>query len=226
MSGNFIIQLEYLLRLLIAGACGSAIGYERKNRMKEAGIRTHFIVAIGATLIMIVSKYGFQDQIGWQNISIDPSRIAAQVVTGVGFLGAGIIFMKKQSIRGLTTAAGIWATAGIGLAIGSGLYIVGLEATIIIILGQILLHGKIKCLASTITVMINLQILDEPGAVRNIKKIFENQKITVINFMTKNNKEDSRLLDLKIVIRENESFNNMELICVLQENPVVKSVEL
>ncbi|WP_026881362.1 MgtC/SapB family protein [Clostridium akagii] len=226
MSGNFIIQLEYLLRLLIAGACGSAIGYERKNRMKEAGIRTHFIVAIGATLIMIVSKYGFQDQIGWQNISIDPSRIAAQVVTGVGFLGAGIIFMKKQSIRGLTTAAGIWATAGIGLAIGSGLYIVGLEATIIIILGQILLHGKIKCLASTITVMINLQILDEPGAVRNIKKIFENEKITVINFMTKNNKEDSKLLDLKIVIRENESFNNMELICVLQENPVVKSVEL
>lgn len=225
MLGNFIIQLEYLLRLLLAAVCGSAIGYERKNRMKEAGIRTHLIVAVGATLIMIVSKYGFQDQIGWQNISLDPSRIAAQVVTGVGFLGAGIIFMKRQSIRGLTTAAGIWATAGIGLAIGAGLYVVGLEATIIIIVAQILLHGKIKCLASTITVVLTLQIVDEPGAVRNIKKIFEQEKITIINFMTKNSKDANGILDLKIVIRENESFNNMELLCILQENPIVKSVE-
>ncbi len=225
MSGNLLIQLEYLFRLLMAAACGSAIGYERKNRMKEAGIRTHFIVAIGATLIMIVSKYGFQDQVGWQNISLDPSRIAAQVVTGVGFLGAGIIFMKKQSIRGLTTAAGIWATAGIGLAIGAGLYIIGLEATVIIILGQILLHGKIKCLASTVTVMISLQIADEPGAMRSIKKIFEEKKITILNFMTKNSKETEGILDLKIVIRESESFNNMELLCILQENKAVKSVE-
>ncbi len=162
--------------------------------MKEAGIRTHLIVAIGATIIMIVSKYGFQYQIGRQNISLDPSRIAAQVVSGIGFLGAGIIFMKKQSIRGLTTASGI------GLAIGAGLYAVGLEAIIIIILAQILLHGKIKCLVSTITVILTLQIVDEPGADQNIKKIFEEQKITIISFMTKSSKDASALLDLKIVI--------------------------
>lgn len=225
MSANLIVQLEYLFRLLLAAACGSAIGYERKNRMKEAGIRTHFIVAVGATLIMIVSKYGFQDQVGWQNISLDPSRIAAQVVTGVGFLGAGIIFMKRQSIRGLTTAAGIWATAGIGLAIGAGLYIIGLDATVIIIVGQVLLHGKIKCLASTVTVVITLQIVDEPGVMRNVKKVFEEQKITILNFMSKRSKEVEGHLDLKIVIRENESFNNMNLLCILQENPMVKSVE-
>ncbi|KJZ82690.1 MgtC/SapB family protein, partial [Clostridium sp. IBUN13A] len=105
MKQLYLIQLDYLLRLFIAAVCGMAIGYERKNRMKEAGIRTHFIVAIGAALIMIISKYGFQDQIGWPNMSLDPSRIAAQVVTGVGFLGAGVIFMQKQTIVGLTTAA-------------------------------------------------------------------------------------------------------------------------
>ena len=159
MSGNNLMQLHYLLRILIASICGLAIGYERKNRMKEAGIRTHFIVAIASALIMVVSKYGFQDQIGWSNTTLDPSRMAAQVVTGVGFLGAGIIFTQRQTIIGLTTAAGIWATAGIAMAIGSGLYFVGLASTIILILGQLLLHGKIKWLSSTKTDQLMLEIL-------------------------------------------------------------------
>lgn len=225
MIGSYLMQLDYLLRLFIAAICGSAIGYERKNRMKEAGIRTHFIVAIGASLMMIISKYGFQDQIGWHNTTLDPSRIAAQVVTGVGFLGAGIIFMQKQTIKGLTTAAGIWATAGIGLAIGAGLYSVGLAATIIIILGQILLHGKIKWLPSQKTELLILQIVDKPGAVQNIQKIFEEQNVTILNFKTKSNKDPAEVIDLKIVIRVSESFNIINLLSILQDNPFVKSVE-
>ena len=225
MSGNNLMQLHYLLRILIASICGLAIGYERKNRMKEAGIRTHFIVAIASALIMVVSKYGFQDQIGWSNTTLDPSRMAAQVVTGVGFLGAGIIFTQRQTIIGLTTAAGIWATAGISMAIGSGLYFVGLVSTIILILGQILLHGKIKWLSSTKTDQFMLEILNEPGAVRTIQKIFEERNITILNFRTKSNKSSIEILDLKIVIRVCESFDNMELLCILQEKPFVKSVE-
>ena len=108
-------QAELLCRIIIAGICGGIIGYERKNRNKEAGIRTHMIVALGASLIMIVSKYGFADILGEQGIALDPSRIAAQIVTGVGFLGAGMIFMRKNTISGLTTAAGIWATSAIGM---------------------------------------------------------------------------------------------------------------
>jgi len=222
MSGNYIVQFHYLLRLFIAAACGLAIGFERENRMKEAGIRTHFMVALGAALIMIVSKYGFQDQIGWPNTTLDPSRIASQVVTGVGFLGAGMIFMKKQSIKGLTTAAGIWATSGIGLAIGAGLYPVGLESTFIIIIGQTLLHGKIKWLASPRTEQLILRIIDEPGAVGSIQKVFKDKNITIVNFMTKGNKEFPLLLEIRIVIRVYESFNNMELLCLLQDNPLVK----
>lgn len=86
---------DYLIRVMFAGLCGALIGYERKSRMKEAGIRTHFIVGIGASLMMVVSKYGFQDQTAWSNLSLDPSRIAAQVISGVGFIGAGMIFTQK-----------------------------------------------------------------------------------------------------------------------------------
>ncbi|ABR33852.1 MgtC/SapB family protein [Clostridium beijerinckii] len=224
MNELYLMQLDYLLRLFIAAICGMAIGYERKNRMKEAGIRTHFIVAIGAALIMIISKYGFQDQIGWLNMSLDPSRIAAQVVTGVGFLGAGIIFMQKQTIVGLTTAAGVWATAAIGLAIGSGLYFVGIAATAITILGQILLHGKIKFLSSPRTESLALQIVDEPDAIKFLQEIFEDNEITIINLKSKRD-EKSLLIDLKIVIRIYESFNIIKFLNILQSKDFVKSLE-
>ena len=226
MSGIYLIQLDYLLRLLIAALCGTAIGYERKNRMKEAGIRTHFIVALGSSLIMIISKYGFQDQIGWHNLALDPARVAAQVVTGVGFLGAGIIFMQRERIKGLTTAAGIWATAGIGLAIGSGLYFVGVIAAIIVIVGQILLHSKIKWLSSPKTELLNLQILNEPGTVQEVYKFFKEQNVTVLNIKTKVNKESAAVIDLRLVIRVSEWFDTLELVATLQDKPFVKSIEL
>ena len=114
--------LELMLRITIACVCGALIGMERTIRLKEAGIRTHTIVALGAALMMIVSKYGFLDAVRYQG-NFDASRIASCVVTGISFLGAGVIFVRGNSIKGLTTAAGIWATAGIGLALGAGLYI-------------------------------------------------------------------------------------------------------
>lgn len=93
------MEFELLGRVLLAGLCGIFIGFERKNRMKEAGVRTHFVVAVGAALMIIISKYGFQDQIGWENLSVDPSRIAAGIVSGVGFLGAGMIFMQNNTVK-------------------------------------------------------------------------------------------------------------------------------
>ncbi|HBE87024.1 MAG TPA: magnesium transporter MgtC, partial [Lachnoclostridium sp.] len=112
-----MIQLEYMLRIITAGLLGFLIGSERKNRNKSAGIRTHAIVAIGSALMMVVSKYGFPDI-----PTSDGARIAAQVVSGIGFLGAGVIFVRNNLVNGLTTAAGIWATAGVGLALGAGQY--------------------------------------------------------------------------------------------------------
>ena len=103
---------DYLVRIVVACLCGGLVGLERTKRLKEAGIRTHIIVALGATLIMVVSKYGFADVVG-----ADASRIASNVITGISFLGAGVIFVRGGSVKGLTTAAGIWATAAIGLAL-------------------------------------------------------------------------------------------------------------
>ena len=126
---------DYLIRIVVACLCGGLVGLERTKRLKEAGIRTHIIVALGATLIMVVSKYGFSDVVG-----ADASRIASNVITGVSFLGAGVIFVRGGSVKGLTTAAGIWATAAIGLALGAGMYTVGVLCTALMIVLQIALH--------------------------------------------------------------------------------------
>ena len=138
--------LDFALRIILAMGCGAAIGYERTRRFKGAGLRTHIIVCCAAALMMIVSKYAFADistaicGFSGGTRDADPARIAAQVVSGISFLGAGVIFKNNGSVSGLTTAAGLWATAGIGLAVGGGMYIMGVFTTVMIILFQYLLH--------------------------------------------------------------------------------------
>src|SRR3954471_4437210 len=123
---------ETLLRLLAAAALGSLIGFERERLLWTAGIRTHMLVCVGACLFMIVSAYGFSTSLG-ANVVLDPSRVAAQVVSGIGFLGAGAILARGEIVRGLTTAASIWTVAAIGLAVGGGLYFAaGLSTAIIL----------------------------------------------------------------------------------------------
>ena len=126
---------EHLLRLLVAGLLGGVIGWDREYRAKEAGLRTHFLVALGSALIMIVSQYGFADVLGNDGVGMDPGRVAAQVVSGIGFIGAGTILIQKQFVRGLATAAGLWATSGIGLAVGGGMYMVGVFAMLLTLVG-------------------------------------------------------------------------------------------
>src|SRR6185437_5706689 len=122
---------EIVFRLFLASVFGALIGLERERKDWTAGMRTHMMVSLGAALIMIVSTFGFSDVLGQKNIVLDPSRIAAQVVSGIGFIGAGtILFMNKGRIRGLTTAAGLWTVAAIGLATGSGMYLAAGTATV------------------------------------------------------------------------------------------------
>jgi putative Mg2+ transporter-C (MgtC) family protein len=137
MPQDSIFQLRTLIDILLAVVLGFMIGFERKSRSKEAGIRTHAIVSLGSCLIMIISKYAFEG-------AADSARVAAQIVAGVGYLGAGMIVYKKREITGLTTAAGIWATAGVGMACGGRLYLVAIGATIIIVLIQYLLHLNVR----------------------------------------------------------------------------------
>ena len=126
---------EFILRLFAAAIFGGAIGLERGYRAKEAGFRTHFLVALGSALFMIISQYGFEEILSKPyNIRLDPSRVAAQVVSGIGFIGAGTIIFQKHVVKGLTTAAGLWVTAAIGMTCGAGMYTLACAATILVLL--------------------------------------------------------------------------------------------
>ncbi len=127
--GGSLPWVETCIRLVSATLCAGVIGLERERAEMSAGLRTHALVGLGSALIMIASAFGFSDVLGTPNVVLDPSRIAAQVVSGIGFLGAGTILVQQQVVRGLTTAASIWAVAAIGLSIGGGLYVPALIAT-------------------------------------------------------------------------------------------------
>lgn len=148
------MEWNLVLRLFVAGMLGAIIGLDREYRAKEAGFRTHFLVSLGSALFMVISQYGFGAVLDADGANYDGARVAAQIVSGIGFLGAGTIIFHKQFIRGLTTAAGLWATAGIGMAVGGGMYFLGAAATILVLIGLEVLtlaFGKIGL--SSISIM-------------------------------------------------------------------------
>lgn len=224
MNDYILIQLEYIVRVLVAGFCGAIIGYERKNKLKEAGIRTHFIVALTSALIIIISKYGFYDIIGTPGIGLDPARVAAQVVSGVGFLGAGLIFVRNQSISGLTTAAGMWATAGIGLAIGCGLYLLGIVSSIIILIAQFLLHRSRWWIKLPIAEQLLIKIRNTDDSVTYIEEKLKNDKIDIINM--KINNLDGAFLEVIIYVKLPKGYNKTNLLKLFNDNPLIKYLEI
>jgi putative Mg2+ transporter-C (MgtC) family protein len=129
------MDASLLLRILAAAVFGGIIGLERGYRAKEAGFRTHFLVALGSALFMILSAHGFDGVLTTENHRLDVSRIAAQVVSGIGFIGAGTIIFQKQAVHGLTTAAGLWVTAAIGMAAGAGLFLLATVTMVLVLIG-------------------------------------------------------------------------------------------
>ncbi|WP_018263372.1 MgtC/SapB family protein [Methylobacterium sp. WSM2598] len=127
-------NVEIIARLALSALLGSLVGLERERLLWAAGLRTHMLVCVGACLTMIVSAFGFADILGQQNVVLDPSRVAAQVVSGIGFLGAGTILLRGEVVRGLTTAASLWAVAAVGLAVGGGLYVASIATTLIVLI--------------------------------------------------------------------------------------------
>lgn len=172
--------VEWLVRIVVATLCGALIGFERSKRLKEAGVRTHSVVALASAVFMIISKYAFIDMTGgiFGAKEADPSRIASTIVTGIGFLGAGAIFRTGNLVKGLTTAAGIFATAAVGMAVGSGLYVIGIFATALILLVHFIMHkvqlGRDKAVFCELTIKINddnnrLEILNDFAKNNNIE---------------------------------------------------------
>ena len=163
---EIVFELRILLDILLAAVLGFSIGFERKLRSKEAGIRTHTIVCIGSALYMVISKYAFDS-------SADAARVAAQIVAGIGFLGAGIIVYRQHEVHGLTTAAGVWATAGVGMACGGQKYILAVGATMLMVFAQWLLHRNWKIFRQKRYYSVNIVFTQTSDEREKIKAIFE-----------------------------------------------------
>ena len=221
-------QWEYLLRIMVACLCGGAIGIERTLRQKDAGFRTHVIVALGSALMMIVSKYGFFDVIGYDSVNLDASRVAANIITGISFLGAGMIFVRGGTIKGLTTAAGIWSTAAVSMAIGGGMYFIGIASTMLLVLIQIVFHmfliGQDKVLAHDTTTEMVVKIVNSPDAISSLKKWLEGQNIAVTASRVESVSHKTLLLVMTVKCdRRLDMHDSLE---ILNSNPEVRSVSL
>lgn len=211
---------DFILRLFIAGLLGAVVGLDREYRAKEAGYRTHFLVSLGSALIMIVSQYGFQQIIQENSVSLDPSRVAAQVVSGIGFIGAGTIIIQKQFVRGLTTAAGIWATAGIGLAIGAGMYGVGVAVTILTLIGLELLSFIFKSLGMRSSMIIFSTA--EKDIIQKVTRVLSDRGYMLVSYqMEKVNHSNADTYVVTIVIKAKKSMDDNKLLLFMEEFPEI-----
>lgn len=217
--------LVYLLRILLATLCGAIIGLERTKRSKEAGIRTHCIIAGAAALFMVISKYGFADMVLVEGSrGADPARIAAQVVTGISFLGAGVIYKNGSTVKGLTTAAGIWATAAVGMACGSGLYWVCLFMTILIIGVQLLMHHFNVGNDAYSNSEIRITLVDTPEIRKVLKEKQEELGITIVSSRVTTCADNTLNMVLQVRIKENIPFDTV--LKFMDEHPEIKSLSI
>ena len=160
--------IECIARLALSALFGGIVGLERELRLKGAGLRTHLIVSFASCMMMLVSKYGFLDMLAYDSVGLDPSRIAAGIVTAIGFLGAGTIFSRSQGVTGLTTAAGLWATVGVGMAVGAGMYLISVFAVVFIVGIQAALHRDHAMLGHVAAVIL-VRMDDQPGALDRLR---------------------------------------------------------
>lgn len=206
---NIELELLYFARLVLAAVCGALVGLEREKRQKSAGLRTHIIVAMTAALMMIVSKYGFMDVVVIDSIQLDASRIAAGVVSAIGFLGAGVIFIKKDNAVGLTTAAGLWATVGIGIAIGAGMYLIGICATLLMLSVQFVMHWKKLKVVSSAGGSISVNLTRHNLSLDDLKEKLEKEGIFIRNMSIKRTGSDEMVLQATVMLSKKEPLTSL-----------------
>ena len=214
---EIMTDMEFLLRIFVAMILGLLIGNERKNRNKAAGMRTHAMVALGSALMMVVSKYGFGDA-----VQGDGARLAAQVVSGVGFLGAGMIFVRNNMVNGLTTAAGIWTTAGIGLTVGAGMYTVGILSTVMMIIMQNVLHRYTVFSNTAVSGLIRMTIVNRPGAIEDLERILTSHGIDIQSVQINKTEKDKIKLEFDVIYPR--KLDKPTLFCMLAERSDIISV--
>ena len=214
-------QRELFVRLLFACFCGGIIGLERSIRRKDAGVKTHIILALGAALFMIVSQYGFSDLNLSPDYSADASRIASNIVTGVSFLCAGVIFVRGASVKGLTTATGIWTCAGIGMAAGAGMYAITALATALILIIHLLLANVSARIETHYALEVELKMPSKVTVDDVIKGLSEMTQ-SPVNSIKLTKTGDENLYRVHFNIRH--TVNENELIQKVSSNEYVTSV--
>lgn len=217
-------NLEFFIRILLSAVLGALVGLERTKRQKEAGIRTHCIIACAAAVFMILSKYAFVDPadvLGTRGA--DGARIAAQVVSGISFLGAGVIFKNGNSIRGLTTAAGIWATSAIGMAIGAGMYWVGLITTVIMMVAQVVLHRFPVAGDAAVTQELAVSMADTPELHQALTRLLHSHGGCVTDSALS---RDNVHIAMELTVRLAEPITYEEALRFMQEHPDVERLSV
>ncbi len=213
-----------VLRIAVAALCGGLVGFERERKEWAAGLRTHMMVCVGSCLAMMVSTYGFEDVRGVAHVSLDPSRVAAQVVSGIGFIGAGtILFLRNEIIRGLTTAAGLWTVSAVGLAAGGGMYFAALLTTAIVIFILLGLKPIEKLFFSRRRHQL-IKIKAETGQemLPAIQQILQEKGMSV-SYVSTEKKSRDQVIYLKL--KPSEAMNDiLPLIHRIQAIPAVKDV--
>lgn len=209
---------DFVWRLVLAALFGTIIGLDREYREKEAGFRTHFLVSLGSALMMIVSQYGFSEILTHDGVSLDPSRIAAQVVSGIGFIGAGTIIFNHQIVRGLTTAASLWATAGIGLTAGAGMSWLALAATILTLVALEGLSLVFRSLGSRRMVVV-FSASDRTGVADTLDRIRTDGYIVVsYEVVPQVVGGDGITYRVTMVVKAKPGSDNNQLLALLREN--------
>lgn len=209
---------DFVWRLVLAALFGTIIGLDREYREKEAGFRTHFLVSLGSALMMIVSQYGFSEILTHDGVSLDPSRIAAQVVSGIGFIGAGTIIFNHQIVRGLTTAASLWATAGIGLTAGAGMSWLALAATILTLVALEGLSLVFRSLGSRRMVVV-FSASDRTGVADTLDRIrTDGYMVVSYEVVPQVVGGDGITYRVTMVVKAKLGSDNNQLLALLREN--------
>lgn len=209
---------DFVWRLVLAALFGTIIGLDREYREKEAGFRTHFLVSLGSALMMIVSQYGFSEILTHDGVSLDPSRIAAQVVSGIGFIGAGTIIFNHQIVRGLTTAASLWATAGIGLTAGAGMSWLALATTILTLVALEGLSLVFRSLGSRRMVVV-FSASDRTGVADTLDRIrTDGYMVVSYEVVPQVVGGDGITYRVTMVVKAKPGSDNNQLLALLREN--------
>ena len=218
-------NLEFLIRLLLSAGLGALVGLERSKRQKEAGVRTHCIIACTSALFMILSKYSFIDVTTIDGLrGADPARIAAQVVSGISFIGLAVIYRNGSTLKGLTTAAGIWATAGIGLAIGAGMYPIGIATTIIIILMQTIMHKFNIGNDALATRDINITMNDTPELRDAFLAELKRMDVSVIGSHITHNNDGT--VNYGLTIKFSREIKFEEILAFMDSHPGIRNIAM